>query len=415
MIIIIISNFIEPPTAPGKPEPLEVGSDSLTLFWKAPDDDGNDEIIEYIIEYKETVSVKWIQITHIKDTSCRIDELKTDSEYMFRVVAVNNIGSSPPSPVSDFIRATAPFDKEEPTIIEPLTDKFVGLNEKLILSTVIGGIPVPTVTWYKNETIIEEEHIIYENRVTKYIVEKTTEETAATYKCVAVNEIGTADTVCKVTVQEKPQITVEDKIINQKLRAGKVYEITADVCGFPEPEITFYRDGSLVSSDDKRITITRKTNIVIIKITNIDRDDSGKYTITAKNNAGEATVDLTLKVIDKPDRPTTLDVKDIKKDSITIAWTPPIDDGGLDITKYSIEKRDPEKMVWIKVAEVEKTIITYCVQKLIPNATYIFRVVAENPIGVSEPQESDPITIKVKIGTNSIKFIKFFIVYCIKM
>lgn len=384
----------------------------MTLFWKAPEDDGNDEIIEYILEYKETVSVKWIQITHIKDTLCRIDKLKTDSEYMFRVVALNNIGSSPPSPVSDLIRANAPFDKEGPTIIEPLTDKSVGLNEKLVLSTVIGGIPVPTVTWYKNETIIEEEHIIYENRVTKYIVERTTEETEATYKCVAVNEIGTADTVCKVTVQEKPQITVADKIINQKLRAGKLYEITADVFGFPEPQIAFYKDGSPVNSDDKRITITRKTNIVIIKITNIDREDSAKYTIIAKNNAGEVFVDLTLKVIDKPDRPNTLDVKDIKKDSITIAWTPPIDDGGLDITNYSIEKRDLEKMVWIKVAEVEKKIITYCVQKLIPNATYIFRVVAENPIGVSEPQESDPIRIKAKIGMNSIKFIKLLTVYC---
>lgn len=375
-----------------------MASDSLTLFWKAPEDDGNDDIIEYILEYKETVSVKWIQITHIKDTSYKVDELKTDSEYMFRVVAVNNIGSSPPSPISDFIRATAPFDKEEPTIIEPLVDKFVGLNEKLVLSSVIGGIPVPTVTWYKNEKIIEEEHITFENRVTKYVIEETTIETESIYKCIARNEVGTAETSCKVIIQEKPQITVEDKLINQKLRAGKSYTITATVTGFPEPEIILLKDGVPLPRDDKRITIRRETTIVIIEITNIDRDDSGKYTIIAKNNAGEATVDLTLKVIDKPDRPKTLDVKDIKKDSVTIAWTPPIDDGGLELTKYSIEKRDPEKMVWIKVAEVDKTIISYCVQKLLPNAQYIFRVVAENPIGTSEPVESDPVKIKVKIG-----------------
>lgn len=52
----------------------------------------------------------------------------------------------------------------------------------------------------------------------------------------------------------------------------------------------------------------------------------------------------------------------------------------------------------MKVAEVEKTIVSYCVQKLIPNAQYIFRVVAENPIGTSEPKESDPVTIRMKIG-----------------
>lgn len=89
-----------------------------------------------------------------------------------------------------------------------------------------------------------------------------------------------------------------------------------------------------------------------------------------------------------------------------LEWTPPIDDGGLDITKYSIEKRDSEKLIWIKVAEVEKAIVSYCVQKLLPNAQYIFRVVAENPIGSSEPIESDAVAIKIKIG-NKIYLTKY--------
>lgn len=55
----------------------------------------------------------------------------------------------------------------------------------------------------------------------------------------------------------------------------------------------------------------------------------------------------------------------------------------------------------MKVAEVEKTIVSYCVQKLIPNSQYIFRVVAENPIGTSEPKESVPVTIRVKIGKSN--------------
>lgn len=102
--------------------------------------------------------------------------------------------------------------------------------------------------------------------------------------------------------------------------------------------------------------------------------------------------------VDKPDRPEAIAVKEFKKDSVIVEWKPPVDDGGLEITKYSLEKCDPEKNVWIKVAELEKTIDSYCVQKLIANAQYIFRVMALNAIGVSEPIESEPITIKVKIG-----------------
>lgn len=396
MILLLFQILLEPPSSPGKPEPLEVGSDSLTLFWKAPEDDGNDEIIQYILEYRETIQINWTEITQITDTSYKIDKLKTDSEYVIRVVAVNNIGPSPPSPCSDFIRITAPFDKEGPVILEPLTDRYVSLKEKVVLSSVIGGAPTPNITWYKNKTIIESEEITYENRVTKYTIEETTIETEAEYTCVAVNEVGKAETTCKVIVQEKPTITIDDKLINQKLRKGVQYKIPATITGYPEPEIIWYKD-SVEITKNERTTITYENGIATLEIKTIERSDSGKYTISAKNRAGTDSTELNLKVIDKPEKPTALDIKEVKKDAVVIEWTPPIDDGGLDIIKYSIEKCDPEKLVWIKVAEVDKSIITFCIQKLLANAQYIFRIIAENPIGVSEPIESDPVTIKVKV------------------
>lgn len=390
----------EPPTAPGKPEPLDVTNDSLTLFWKAPEHDGNDEIIEYILEYRETIQVNWTQITQINDTSYKVDKLRSDTEYVFRVSAVNNVGMGPPSPVSEFIRLTAPFEKEEPSILELLTDRFVGLKEKVILSSLIGGVPEPTITWYRNEEIIETEHITYENRLTKFTIEETTIETEAEYKCVATNEVGKAETTCKIIVQEKPIIQIDDKLIQQKLRKGAVYRVTTKITGFPEPEIIWRKDTVEITSEE-RIKITYENGISTLEITTLERTDSGNYTIVARNRAGDASVDVNLKVIDKPERPKALDIKEVKKDAVVIEWTPPIDDGGLEITKYSIEKCDPEKLVWIKVAEVDKSIITYCVQKLLANAIYIFRIVAENPIGVSEPIESDPVTIKMKIDVPS--------------
>lgn len=49
--MIIVS---EPPSKPGSPEPVEITDDSITLFWKPPENDGNSEITEYILEYKQT-------------------------------------------------------------------------------------------------------------------------------------------------------------------------------------------------------------------------------------------------------------------------------------------------------------------------------------------------------------------------
>lgn len=387
------------PSAPGAPEPLEVTNDSLTLFWKAPEDDGNDEIIEYILEYKEIKQTSWTKINQIKDTTYSVTKLKTNSVYEFRTVAVNQVGPSPYSPTSSHIKITAPLTKEAPVIQEPLTNITVGLKQKTVLSCIVGGSPTPQITWFKNGKSLTSNTIVYENRVAKFTIEETSESTEATYKCVATNEIGKAETSCTVDIQEKPSIVIDESVLTQQLRTENTWQVDGLVTGFPQPEITWYKNGVRISSS-KNVSIQYEatSHTSCIQINSLERSDSGKYTIEARNKAGVVSVELNLNVIDKPDRPEAVAVTEVKKDAVVIEWKPPTDDGGLDIIKYSIEKCDPENKVWIKVAEVERSIESYCVQKLLANAQYIFRVMAMNPIGVSEPIESDAVTIRVKIG-----------------
>lgn len=389
-----IFNILGKPSAPGAPEPLEVTHDSLTLFWRAPEDDGNADIIDYVLEYQEVTQTTWTQITQITDTTYTVSKLRTNSEYIFRTVARNQVGPSPPSPSSSHILIAAPLTKEAPTIQEPLVDVIVGLQQRLTLACIVGGSPAPKITWFKNgQSLPDNANIVYENRVARYIIEATDVSSEATYKCVALNEIGTAETTCQVSVQEKPSIAIDEQLLSQKLRTAASWLVSGQVTGFPAPEVSWYRNGVRIDST-KTLTIKSST----IEIRSLERSDSGKYTVEARNKAGVVSVELTLNVIDKPDKPEAVAITEVKKDAVVLEWKPPVDDGGLDITKYSIEKCDPEKMVWIKVADVERHIDSYCVQKLLANAQYIFRIMALNPIGVSDPVESDPVTIRVKIG-----------------
>lgn len=357
------------------------------------------------MEYHEITQTKWTQITQITDTTYTVSKLKSNSEYVFRTIAINQVGQSPPSPLSNPIKITAPLVNEAPVIQEPLADMFVGIKQKCTLSCIVGGSPAPEIKWFKNGKTFTSKTMVYENRVAKYTIDETEATSEATYKCVATNAAGTAESTCKVHIQDKPSIVIDENLLSQKLRTSANWKIDGQIAGFPRPEVTWYRNGIRIDSTKKfTIQYDAMVNVSTIEINSLERSDSGKYTIEAKNKAGVVSVELTLNVIDKPDKPEAVAITEIKKDAVVIEWKPPTDDGGLDITKYSIEKCDPENMVWIKVAEVERSIDSYCIQKLLANAQYMFRIMALNPIGVSEPIESDAVTIRVKIGKHSPHF-----------
>lgn len=55
-------------------------------------------------------------------------------------------------------------------------------------------------------------------------------------------------------------------------------------------------------------------------------------------------------MIGTPSKPTgPIMINDITSDSVELEWKPPTDDGGLEITKYIIEKCDTENKKWTKV------------------------------------------------------------------
>lgn len=166
------------------------------------------------------------------------------------------------------------------------------------MSCIIGGTPTPDIKWTKNQKTFETTTMIYENRVAKYTIDETTEETAATYSCIATNEIGKADTSCKVIVQEKPLITIQENLITQKLRKSTHWKVIANISGLPKPDVYWYKKDTKLISNNK-CTITYENNVSIITIESVERSDSDKYTIEAKNTAGTCTVDVTLKVIGK--------------------------------------------------------------------------------------------------------------------
>lgn len=58
------------------------------------------------------------------------------------------MGPSEASPNSEYIKVTKPTASESPTILEPLKSIVTGLKKTVSLSCVIGGTPIPQVSWF---------------------------------------------------------------------------------------------------------------------------------------------------------------------------------------------------------------------------------------------------------------------------
>ena len=89
--------------------------------------------------------------------------------------------------------------------------------------------------------------------------------------------------------------------------------------------------------------------------------------------------------LDKPGPPRDLNVTGTTENSVSLSWKPPKDDGGRKVTGYIIEKREALRMAWQKVGVTDDT--SYKVPNLSEGVNYVFRVAAENEIGVGEPVE----------------------------
>jgi hypothetical protein len=67
-----------------------------------------------------------------------------------------------------------------------------------------------------------------------------------------------------------------------------------------------------------------------------------------------------LHISDVPQPPEgPLKPQNVTKSSCTLHWRPPKDDGGSEITHYSVEKLDTENMRWVPVGDAANTSIRY--------------------------------------------------------
>ena len=84
----------------------------------------------------------------------------------------------------------------------------------------------------------------------------------------------------------------------------------------------------------------------------------------------------------KPDPPRNLAITGCTESTAGLKWEPPELDGGSPITGYVVEMRPTSKKTWTKVDETTSLELT--ASKLTQGTEYLFRVAAQNAVGIGE-------------------------------
>lgn len=145
-------------------------------------------------------------------------------------------------------------------------------------------------------------------------------------------------------------------------------------------------------------TVTTKCSKTLYRISGLVEGTMYYFRVLPENiyGIGEPceTSDAVL-VSEVPLVPTKLEVVDVTKSTVTLAWEKPLYDGGSRLTGYVLEACKAGTERWMKVVTLKPTILEHTVISLNEGEQYSFRVRAQNEKGVSEPREIvTPVTVQ---------------------
>jgi len=167
-------------------------------------------------------------------------------------------------------------------------------------------------------------------------------------------------------------------------------------------------------------TVTSKCSKTSYKIAGLTEGMLYYFRVLPENiyGVGEPceTGDVVL-VCEVPLPPAKLEVVDVTKSSVSLAWEKPLHDGGSRLTGYIVEACKAGTDKWMKVATLKLTDFEFTIVSLNENEQYLFRVRAVNSRGAGEPKETvTAVTVQEQRGmyynnyNNSHKMVLLFVV-----
>jgi len=343
---------------------------------------------------KDKFSPNWEKAAEVEGnvTTGKVKGLEEGNQYEFRVRAVNKGGagdaSLPTAPHIARPKNSAP--KIDQSAMRSIKIK---AGQNFDFEVPVSGEPPPTKEWSLNDKpLTPDEHlkVINEDYSTKLKVVNAQRGDSGVYTLAAKNRNGSDQATVNVIVLDvpsPPKALVVDGVTKNgcKLKWSK----PSDDGG---SEILHYLVEKMDLENMRWLPVGEASG-TSIQVDKLIPDHDYKFRVRAVNKQGESqplvgdTAITAKDPFSKPDKPGCPEVVDWDRNSVSLEWAPPKNDGGIPVDTYVIEKR-PKLGQWTKALEVSGKIPKATVPNLTENEEYEFRIIAKNKAGPSDPSDA---------------------------
>lgn len=403
---------------PSKPKgPLKVAdvtANGCNLKWEKPEDDGGEPIDHYVVERMDAETGRWVPVCNTKSPEADVTGLNEGKDYKFRVKAVNAEGESEPLETEETITAKNPYDAaDEPgkPVLKDWTKEYVDLVWQAPADD--GGAPITGYVVEKKDSLSAKWQKVHETKGPKCAtrVPDLVEGHKYQFRVKAINKGGhskpsqPSDTLLAKDRHAAPKIdrsTLKDLTV----KAGQHIKIDVKISGEPPPTKSWFLKKERLEGPRDDLTVDSEDYRSKLHIPSCTRAHTGRITIKAENDSGFDEASVQIIVLDKPGKPEgPLKISDVHKEGASLKWNPPLDDGGVPIEHYLVEKMDLDTGRWIQAGRSKDPHLK--LDNLTPGQEYKFRVAAVNAEGESEPLEAE----QTIIAKNPFGKLNYFCVY----
>ncbi|NXX50442.1 HMCN1 protein, partial [Tricholaema leucomelas] len=173
------------------------------------------------------------------------------------------------------------------------------LNNLITLECETKGIPVPSVTWYKDgHLLISSPQALYVDRGQVLQIPRAQVADSAKYTCRATSTAGAAEKMYHVDVYVPPVIEGSAATAqNRQVTAGNSLALECKAAGNPPPLLTWLKDGVPVKASANLRLLAGGRKLEILNAVEADR---GHYLCVATSIAGEQEIKYQVEILVPP-------------------------------------------------------------------------------------------------------------------